>query len=529
MSLRSVLATSICICVPSCLTWPRGLKNRIKWAWTTYEGNSIIVDALYFVWHVCSTLSIFSNSSACDPGIILDSKKTHWQSESDQLMTFNFPLSPNATASTLNRSHPLIVSDKTHLDTSAICSSMGSFSPSGTTSTLPFSPYMACAHSDTSATETAAGLISRLHSPGMLYPKSNGRTYAHVTPPSFVSTFSSASSISGTNWDKSSKRPGSPLLPTASLTENCTGLYSQSTNSPTEQQMPRGLRTLKEFSAGNHEGRPSEGSTNIIPQPGQLNPHTRSAIGVQTVLPEAMDPHNSIPLGHKSLDSSSKSAFKPHTRTPSPTTQQSIESKLHPTSPNVAIAAMAAALAATGLRFPSLPSTPVSQLHHGSSNATFGTPNGSTDATAIATAATTKTTNTTVSHGGGIPEFSALMAAAVAAAASAINNTNSTLSGHRNTPHSEHSYPTGTPTTSNMSSSSTSSLVSIISQPMDDLSQLSDFKQTPASFIQSIPMQSEPPDPIDGDSRPKVDLVDKYLWDKFHAHGTEMVITKSGR
>ncbi|TPP60701.1 Optomotor blind [Fasciola gigantica] len=424
-------------------------------------------------------------------------------------MTFNLPVSP----SILNRPHPLLVTGKTHMDPSVICSPMGSFSPSGATSSLPFSSYLSCAHSDTNTATAAAALISRLNPPRMLYPKSNGRTNSH-TVPSFVSSSSShMSSISGTAWDRIPNNLTSSLLPTSSLTGNGTGLYSQSTMSSSEQQMSRTLRSLTEFSTGNQEGRHLDESAKFIPQTTPSNSHSRSAIGVQAVIPETMDSYNPIQMGDKPLDSSSKSAFKPHTRTPSPIIQQQRDSTLYPTSSNVAIAAMAAALAATGLRFPSLPSTIGNHPLNGPSNTTLG-----------GLQSLTGSTDTTVK-----PEFSALMAAAVAAAASAIGSPNSVLSGNRQTPHSDHCCSVATPITSNMSSSSTSSLVSIISQPMDDLSQLPDFKQASASFIQSIPMPSESPDPMDGDNRPKVELIDKYLWDKFHVHGTEMVITKSGR
>lgn len=56
---------------------------------------------------------------------------------------------------------------------------------------------------------------------------------------------------------------------------------------------------------------------------------------------------------------------------------------------------------------------------------------------------------------------------------------------------------------------------------------------TPADlFLPTLPRPircpPEPPEPEVHDD-PKVELESKDLWDKFHEHGTEMVITKSGR
>ncbi|KAF5403404.1 T-box transcription factor TBX2-B [Paragonimus heterotremus] len=82
-------------------------------------------------------------------------------------------------------------------------------------------------------------------------------------------------------------------------------------------------------------------------------------------------------------------------------------------------------------------------------------------------------------------------------------------------------------------------LMSMIGHTMEELSQLPDFRQTSSSFMMPPPRSSsqsnvsviggcELTDSSDM-NRPKVELVDKFLWDKFHVQGTEMVITKSGR
>ncbi|VDP91477.1 unnamed protein product [Echinostoma caproni] len=423
-------------------------------------------------------------------------------------MAFNLPVSPHATASMLNRPHPLLLSGKSHLDSLNIAPQLGSFSSPSTATTstgLSFPPYLSCAHSDSNS----SALVSRLSSPGLLYPKANGRGYTPSVPapvPPFVTSSSSSNlnSMPGACWDKTS-----PMFSASSLCTNGTAPYGQSNTSPSDMHVSRTLRTLTELSAS-QDNRHSDGSVKLTSPNGQSTSRFRSTISVPSSVSETLDPgsHGQSQFGDKLLDSS-KSAFRPHTRTPSPVSQ-SRDTKPFAASPNVAMAAMAAALAATGLRFPPHPGLSSSALPIPSLPGNNGTV-------------------PTTTGGNHIPEFSALMAAAVAAAASAINSPTCTLSAHRNTPHTDSCCVPGAPTSSTISSSSTSSLVSIISQPMDELTHLSDFKQASASYMPTVPMQPESPDPMDADNRPKVELVDKYLWDKFHAQGTEMVITKSGR
>ncbi|CAL8101433.1 unnamed protein product [Calicophoron daubneyi] len=159
----------------------------------------------------------------------------------------------------------------------------------------------------------------------------------------------------------------------------------------------------------------------------------------------------------------------------------------------VAMAAMAAAFATTGLRFPGLETSPHSYI----STTREDAPNSLGSA--------------------GSSNFSTLMAAAAAAM-----STHLTPSGH--CVGNRASSLSGSP-----------SLLSMIGQPMEELPQLPDFKQASSSFVlpskdgsQSMGFQIESNEGV-GENRPKVELVDKLLWDKFHAQGTEMVITKSGR
>nr|CAH8857544.1 unnamed protein product [Trichobilharzia regenti] len=74
--------------------------------------------------------------------------------------------------------------------------------------------------------------------------------------------------------------------------------------------------------------------------------------------------------------------------------------------------------------------------------------------------------------------------------------------------------------------SSTSSLLPDFKSSTSSLLMHSNFDASPFGGMDSSNLSSSPES---CGVRPEVELVDKSLWDKFHCHGTEMVITKSGR
>ena len=55
------------------------------------------------------------------------------------------------------------------------------------------------------------------------------------------------------------------------------------------------------------------------------------------------------------------------------------------------------------------------------------------------------------------------------------------------------------------------------------------FPRLPGLPFPGFPQRMPPPEDDNVQDDPKVTLEHKELWEQFHKHGTEMVITKSGR
>ncbi|KAA3677402.1 uncharacterized protein DEA37_0006226 [Paragonimus westermani] len=133
----------------------------------------------------------------------------------------------------------------------------------------------------------------------------------------------------------------------------------------------------------------------------------------------------------------------------------------------------------------------------------------------------------------------AAAAAATAAAAAAMSYHQQMTSTPHNTAAILNQSNTSQPHTQNLPNQHSPTIMSMIGHTIEELSQLPDFRQTSSSFMMVPPRSNsqsnvsmfgscELMDRSDV-NRPKVELVDKFLWDKFHVQGTEMVITKSGR
>ncbi|KER27191.1 hypothetical protein T265_05725 [Opisthorchis viverrini] len=386
-------------------------------------------------------------------------------------MTFNLPLPPNTVHQLLNRSNPLLLNSPNSTGTnhvSQLAASSGSLPSSiGRTATSPSDPEQMLFYG-----RHVMGQGIGAGSTGVnTAPKSS--RFPHLPPPP-----ASLHSI----WD----RHVFPKLMSSNLSNGGNSVETDASN----EVLSRALKTLSDLAPS------SELTASIKDYQADYLAHLNNNNGRTNSSPSISQSRGALDGGnplstyssllagslHKILDS--KSAFKTHVRTPSRSfSHPAADVKSPDQSSTTALAAMAAALAVSGLKLPA---------HLGA--ATYG-PNDNTCPPASR------------DSGAGLSD---VISPPASYRASPVNRSDLMAT--------------------------TPSLVSMISSPMDEFSRLPDFKQASSSFLMmprlQLPLADQDVDSADVTidiNRPKVELVDKVLWDKFHSQGTEMVITKSGR